>query len=421
MQLLRKKGLHGSGLVKISSSRMIDRYNKALVSMGFEPTNLDCFSVDMLGWSPEIAWEKGNIYYLTHSLANPMAIIININQRHAPVYFPYHSFDREMISNFFSRFTSQIMDITTSEALCIDLDNGVSKYTTLDDLLLVNSFVMRVETPNRLINGAHQQQQLISQFIESEVFWEDEKKRQELIDSSKRYGDLRNRQISIPHLVYTELDLFYTEALGGVYILKQVLNSTQKFPFVIIYKNQAAIKSLVLEQNQEVRVAFIRQPKLLRDLTKADFFQMDLKTYQNNPALLDYKKELLLANYICTHEESYIGWSEMKKKNYIARHAQDIPELYFIIERVQKRLASGEKFYSIPLTPALIAYFTVPHPKLPVLYRSTLQHLLSELDPSDPIRLFKYNKKRFYHEYKKSPECKKQWMAELLELSPLIK
>ncbi|MCI5223386.1 MAG: hypothetical protein D3924_12105, partial [Candidatus Electrothrix sp. AR4] len=72
MKLLKQKGLHGGGLIEISSAQMINRYNDALISMGFKPTALQHFSVDMLGWSPEIATEKKSIYYLTNSLANPM-------------------------------------------------------------------------------------------------------------------------------------------------------------------------------------------------------------------------------------------------------------------------------------------------------------------------------------------------------------
>ncbi len=131
---------------------------------------------------------------------------------------------------------------------------------------------------------------------------------------------------------------------------------------------------------------------------------------------LEYKKELLLANYICEKEASYSGWSELKKKNYIARHAKEIPPLFFTLERMQKYFAAGKQFYDIPLSVELINYLTVPHKRMPAIYRTALQSLLSELDPSDPIRLFKYNKQRFYEEYKEYPACKKQWVAELVEL-----
>jgi len=106
----------------------------------------------------------------------------------------------------------------------------------------------------------------------------------------------------------------------------------------------------------------------------------------------------------------------MRKKNFIARHANEIPPLFFTLERLQKRFAAGKQFYDVPLSVELINYLTVPHKRMPAIYRAALENLLSELDPSDPIRLFKYNKQRFYEEYKKYPPCKKQWVAELVEL-----
>lgn len=417
MKLLKEKGLHGSGLLEISSARMIERYNCALVSMGFQPTVLKRFSVDMLGWSPEIATEKRSIYYLTHSLANPMGIVISINQRHAPVYFPYHSFDRPMISAFFNRFTAEIMDISTTDALCIDLENGVSTYAGLEDLLLVNSFILRAETPRGLIAGAKKQQRLAADFLQSDVLWEDQKTRQALIASAERFGDLRQRKLRIADLAYTDIDIFYTEALGGVYVLKNPLHDSaaaEEKPTFVVCKKPEPLNGAGLE-NTDIRVLSIERKNLLRDLRKADFFHLDMKEYQNKPELLEYKKELLLANFICTREESYSGWSRMRKKNFIARHANDIPPLFFEIERVQKRFAGGKKFYDIPLSVELINYLVLPHKNLPPVYRFALKNLLSELDPSDPFRLFKYNKGRFYQEYKQYPPCKKQWVAQQLE------
>ena len=413
MKLLKEKGLHGSGLIQISSAQMIARYNDALVSMGFQPTGLDRFSVDMFGWSPEIATEKKSLYYLTHSLANPMGIIISIHQRHAPVYFPYHSFDRAIISSFFDQFTAEIMDITTTDALCIDLENGISTYSGLEDLLLVDSFLLRAETPHGLIAEAQKQQQLIVDFLDSDELWEDTEKRQEVIDSAEKYGDLRQRNVRIADLAYPNIGIFYTEALGGVYILKHPADEKQSV--FVVCKAPDRLNCAGME-DADVQILPIDRKNLLRDLRKADFFQLDMKIYQKKPELLEYKKELLLANFICEQEQSYSGWSEMRKKNFIARHANEIPPLFFTIERLQKCFAAGKQFYDVPLSVELINYLTVPHKRMPAIYRTALENLLSELDPSDPIRLFKYNKQRFYEEYKKYPPCKKQWVAELVEL-----
>ncbi|MCI5167820.1 MAG: hypothetical protein D3903_17455 [Candidatus Electrothrix sp. GM3_4] len=413
MKLLKEKGLHGSGLIQISSTQMIERYNSALISMGFKPTGLDRFSVDMFGWSPEVATEKRTLYYLTHSLANPMGIIISIHQRHAPVYFPYHSFDRAMISSFFDRFTAEIMDITTTDALCIDLENGVSTYAGIEDLLLVDSFILRAETPHGLIAEAQKQQQLIAEFQDSDVLWEDQNARQDLISSAKKHGDLRQRKMRIADFSYPNIEIFYTEVMGGIYILKHPADEKQ--PVFVVCKKPDRLNCADMD-DADIQILPIDRKNLLRDLRKADFFQLDMKVYQNNPELLEYKKELLLANFICEQEQSYSGWNEMRKKNFIARHAQEIPPLFFTIERLQKCFAAGKQFYDIPLSVELINYLTIPHERMPAIYWPALENLLSELDPSDPVRLFKYNKKRFYQEYKKYPPCKKQWVAELVEL-----
>jgi hypothetical protein len=416
MKLLKEKGLHGNGLIQISSALMIERYNSALVSMGFQPTNLEKFSVDMFGWSPEIATEKKSLYYLTHSLANPMGIILSIHQRHAPVYFPYHSFDRAMISSFFDRFAAEIMDITTTDALCIDLENGISTYSGLEDLLLVDSFVLRAETPGGLIAGAKKQRRLVADFLSSDSHWENKEKRQDIIDSSRKHGDLRQRKVRIADFVYPDIDIFYTEALGGAYVLNKPSVDDQEGTIFVVCKDPEQVNSFKGMKDGDVQILPIDRKNLLRDLRTAYFFQCDMKAYQNNPEQLEYKKELLLANFICEKEASYSGWSKMKKKNFIARHAEEIPPLFFTLERLQKRFAAGKQFYDVPLSVELINYLTVPHERIPSIYRAALENLLSELDPSDPIRLFKYNKQRFYEEYKKYPPCKKQWVAELVEL-----
>ncbi|MCI5132662.1 MAG: hypothetical protein D3904_14385, partial [Candidatus Electrothrix sp. EH2] len=243
----------------------------------------------------------------------------------------------------------------------------------------------------------------------------DRKTRQRLITSAEKFGDLRQRKLRIADFAYTDIDIFYTEALGGVYVLKNpVHNDAEEKPTFVVCKKPEQLNCAGLE-NMDVRVLPIDQKNLLRDLRKADFFYLDMKEYQNKPELLEYKKELLLANCICTREESYSGWSKMRKKNFIARHANDIPSLFFEIERVQKRFAGGKKFYDIPLSVELIYYLVAPHENLSPVYRFALENLLSELDPSDPFRLFKYNKGRFYQEYKQYPSCKKQWVTEQLE------
>ena len=62
MQKLKAANLYRSELIPISG-KLVERYNQCLTKLGFTPTKLTNFSIDGIGWSPEIAEEKKEVYY----------------------------------------------------------------------------------------------------------------------------------------------------------------------------------------------------------------------------------------------------------------------------------------------------------------------------------------------------------------------
>ncbi len=123
MDKLKEANLYQSELIPVSG-KLVERYNKCLVKLGFDKSKLKIFSIDGIGWSPEIAEEKGNMHYLNHGDANPHGIIITPLQKGKPVYIPYHTFDREMMKFIFSTYESKINDITRDCAICLDFDQN---------------------------------------------------------------------------------------------------------------------------------------------------------------------------------------------------------------------------------------------------------------------------------------------------------
>src|SRR4026208_986278 len=63
--LLRESGLHKQGLLRVNEPHMVERYNQCLKAIGLEPTTRDHFTIDGMGFSPEIAAEKNNLQYLS--------------------------------------------------------------------------------------------------------------------------------------------------------------------------------------------------------------------------------------------------------------------------------------------------------------------------------------------------------------------
>ena len=61
MNELERTGLFGKGLITIESPELVRRYNACLEDMGLPATKLKKFSIDAVGWSPEIAAEQDKL------------------------------------------------------------------------------------------------------------------------------------------------------------------------------------------------------------------------------------------------------------------------------------------------------------------------------------------------------------------------
>ncbi len=367
-----------STLVTIDSPELVNRYNKALRSIGCAETSLQVFSIDMLGWSPEIAQEKEEPFYLAYNLANPMVIIVTVEQQEAPVCNPYHSFDEVMLSAYFESNIHKIMDVCTNDALCIDLDNGISRYTTINDLLMVDAYRLKEETPQRLIREAKRQKEMVISFLMSDTLWEDEAYRQALIDSVTRYGDLRGRNFEFTEFVYDKLACFYTEALGGVYVLRSPKDEKNAYRTFVIYKDTTRVSSLD-KSSHAMTLLHIGQENLLYKLIEPGFVHFNPNYYMKNSTVLEEKKERLLREHLLQSGETAELDSIIGKKSYVSRHTDTIPDIYFEIEKLQKQIARRELIYTSSVSRELKEYLLTPHSDIDTAYHGVINQLLETL------------------------------------------
>ena len=201
MENLIKSGLFGRGLIHIDKPALVERYNACLEDIGLEKTSLDNFHIDGWGWSPEIANEMDNKYYLSHyGPANPYAIILTPLQEDRPIYFPYHSFDRHMMKEVFKQCGNQISDLTTETAIWIDIDQEIMRYRSPQDLLMIESINLKFNTSGHLMKAAREQRELVRIFYDEENAWGDTELHRKIIQSCTQYGDLRFRSLDIPEI-----------------------------------------------------------------------------------------------------------------------------------------------------------------------------------------------------------------------------
>ena len=185
MQKLVDSGLFGNGLVHVDSPTLVERYNDCLKAIGIEPTSLNQFRIDGIGWSPEISTEKGRIKYFScndSQTASQFGIILTPDQSGLPVYTPFNSFDRAVMAKLFRNSGKQIAELTQRSALWLDFTQDLLEFSSPSDLFMIEEVVVRVSDTQGLIQAAQNQRDLVKSFREGDNVWLDGEERAKVLN-----------------------------------------------------------------------------------------------------------------------------------------------------------------------------------------------------------------------------------------------
>lgn len=413
MQKLIDARLYGHELVTVDDPKIVGRYNKCLESCGIKPTNLGSFHVDGIGWSPEIAQEKGERLYLMNGTPNQVAIIVTPNQRNKPVYCPINSFDRSLMDAFFQNFADEAADITTEAGICLDLEKDFSRFESPHDLFLVDAVTARPFTANNTIAAAEEQQTLVKKFMEEDTSWRDEKLIEKLIESAKKHGDLRSRKMFIPSWQFKNLKHFHTLAFGGVFVFRPSRKRKKNSGILIFEQKEESIK-LQLDG-----VYHVDDRTLLEELEKARLIELNLDA---NIPFLTERCEYLCAQEICMAfpDITYGELSPSKKKKLLVEIKSHLPPTLFELERIIKKIHRGasiaEIIADIAISDELRKILMRPHSSLAAEYKSVVWQVLLRMNSHDVVRLYAEDKNLFYALYETWTETRKNWaIGQILE------
>jgi hypothetical protein len=410
MERLTKAALYGAGLIEVSTPVMTQRYNRSLEQLGIEGTLLEKFHIDCVGWSPEVAQEKGSNLYLTHGLPNQLAVILTPDQWRRPIYFPLNSFERRMIDSFFQRFEAEIADITSTNAVVLAIDQGISEFTIPQDLLQVDSVVIRASADNNLMESALIQKNLVERFMNEKGAWLDTTLRTHMKESAETVGDLRSRRVVIPESVFSDLRSFYSEALGGVFVIRTEPGQDD----ILVVHNKELISG---GRRAPKNVLWLYDPKLVERLYMyREILDINFDWYRQNLEVLDYKLECLAADVICSADPdiNFRKLNKTQRKSKLLSIKSSMPQTYFQLERIRKMLERGvhPSFDDLPTELQLILLH--PHGNLPAWYKSVIWQLICRLTQHDPLCLYSADKNRFFEMYQTWPDSKKDWAVEII-------
>lgn len=414
MDKLIESGLFGDGLLLINKPYLIEKYNTALQEIGLQTTSLNSFHIDAWGWSPEISQELNNKYYLTfNGPANPFAIIITPEQEGRPIYFPIHSFDWDMISSVFNLYYNQIEDVTTKEAIWIDIDQEVTTYRGPEDLLLIDSINLKFNGTNGLMKAAQHQKQLVNRFLEDNDSWSNVNHLNQMIESVNSVGDLRYRSFLIPDTSYSKLKSFYTRAFDGVFVLK---NLPSKKPLIIV-ENKEQLKNI--NTKSEVNAFEVGSYALFKQLFLEGLVSFDIRLYQNNYRRLERIFEGMIVNALDQQDIDYsaedLNSSRRKRLIAVLNQKNALDEKFFELERILFLLKTNKDISKIAVSEALMLHVALPSSKLDQMTRITLWILLSKMTQTDWAIIYTYDKDGFFQAYNSWKPSKKEWVISFLK------
>ncbi|WP_166383028.1 DUF6638 family protein [Polaribacter sp. 11A2H] len=408
MQKLIKAKLYRSESISVSG-KLVERYNKCLIKLGFTATKLTSFTIDGVGWSPEIAEEKGVSFYLNNGEANTYAIIITPKQKGLPVYNPFNSFDRELMKMVFKKHEKTINDITRDSAVCVEFDQKIDVFYEPLDVLRYKDITIKFHLIDNLHKAKEEQLKLVALFYTDNNFI-DEKVHEKLITSAKKYGDLRERNLNIEEITFTT-DSFYTKAFGGVFLLRDLVTP------VLIFENEATYKEAIKDTTYDVLMYHISHKEMIDKLISYNVLELDLEEEITKKRYKRVQK-FIFSSYLkeTAHPVKDILEEEILFKSYLNKIDISSRKKIMGLERfLEKKKISKNANPKDIIDEVVYTALHKPHSSLKPNHQDLIWYLLVNIAPKDMLFLYWYDKEQFYDVFKTLEDSTQDWVIETVK------
>jgi len=407
LKKLKTAGLFGGALVSVSGS-LAERYNECLLMLGMPPTALKRFSIDCIGWSPEIAEEKDDLYYLNTGEANSNAIIITPLQNGKSVYMPFHSFDKDVMTTIFTAYNKEIRDITKDAAICVQFDQKIDSYYEPFDLLRYTHLSISFELLNQIDKKQEQQQKLIEYFKEANHFI-DKEIHEKLLLSAQKYGDLRNRKLRLAP-IDLPIKSFYTKAFGGIFVLKDFATD------IIVFEKMEVFKRAIQNTTHHVSLYHTSHHELSAALVNHQIAYFDIRKTAKTERYDRIKKYFFVEHLnTLSHPLSEILDSPFLFKKYLNHLDIDTRKKIMSVELYnQRKIVERNLNIDQVVDQRYIKALLEPNTSLEEELKELIWKLLTKIAPEDPLHLYWYDKNQFYHTYNHWEPSFQDWVIQCI-------
>lgn len=403
MMRLVRAGLMYGNLYEVRSPAMVERYNRALDHLIGRTTTLTEFHVDIAGYSPEIADEFNDPYYLNPHGANQMFILLSTDQKSAPLLGSKFSTSRSILRRYMDDNEEALFALTAREAVAGELLDSVFKIDSPDDLLFINQVEVSADTTQAHVEEAQQLSSRIDRFMAEDDAWWDDVLIAEMIELAKRTGNIQRNPVTLENQTFTQGNYFTTH-LGGVYVFRDA-----QTPTVIARTEMEGLRDLDIKQV----LTFDQRREISDWLYNEGLTELIVQRPNQDSALvIRQKMDFIVATIAAEAGHDLDGLSRRNMRQLERRYAKDLPPEYDGLMEVWRWASMGGR--TPKLGPDHPAFFYAlrgsAHQD-----RDLVNMLLTDLSRLDFRQLYICHKSLFYETYQSWSEGKKAFVVQFLE------
>lgn len=217
MERLIENALMYGSMVQIDQPHLVDRYNHALSAFGLTNTKRTAFSVDAMGFSPEIAEDLKNDQYLDPLGINRRFIIVSPEQADMPVVNISFSSTPDLVRAFYVKNSEAIRNLTLKDVVYGEIEDASYRADDLDDVLSIKRVKFKLHTHDGLLEKSQRLTRSIENFETVPDAWQDDQLQGEIVELAQACGDIRYNQIAPEHTQF-DAKSFWTLHFDGIYV-----------------------------------------------------------------------------------------------------------------------------------------------------------------------------------------------------------
>jgi hypothetical protein len=402
MKRLIEKGLMFGNLVEVSSSALVERYNRALKHLTGKETVQTDFHIDISGYSPEIGDELGDDLYLNPNGCNRQFILLTTAQKAAPLLNVKFSTSRGILRQFYEANDAQLFALTVRDAVAGELQNSVYEVSTPAKLFDIRRITVEADTIGGHVKDATALAALIDRFRREPDGWRDEALIARMIALATRTGDVTRVPVALPAMTF-EQGNFWTSHFGGIYVFRDL-------------NRPAAISALSAESLGVLPVPGIdlRQRNVIADWLERNQLVEPIVQARgmDAAAVLRQKMDFILVDAADTLDLDLGQATRADLRKIAQRLGSALPPEFLGLAALLRWVEGGGDWPRISSEHP--AYFYTLRARAHA-DRDLVNMLLAELAPLDLRQLFITHKELFYTLYATWSDRKRSYVADFLE------